>query len=228
MQMLVDGVLNVYYNTKRWRIKMKKEIKKAAEELKGKIEKIAEKLDKFPEPELTINISGLKSETFKCDIKRKDLEQTNLGLNNLYNELAKMNKDGVIYVITADNLPDDIKGKYEELKENEKDDQSMSRIINEHWGDISKPDQCLYVGSSHDIKNRIKQHLGIDLKKGENYISKTYALYMSTWLVEKSVKIKIDIYNFKADDKEIPNYLQIVEDLMWECYKPLFGKKGAK
>jgi hypothetical protein len=54
---------------------------------------------------------------------------------------------------------------------------------------------------------------------------------MSRWLLaNKGVEIKIKIYNFDfdIDNKESLNYLQIVEDLMWECYKPLFGKKGAK
>jgi hypothetical protein len=237
--MLVDGVLNVHYNTKRWRIKMKEEIKKPVDELKGEIIKAAEaligninnavtklkNLDVFPTP-MTINIKKLDINNFKYNEKDD-------GPNILNKKLKMFNGKGVIYVITAGNFnwTKDLEKKYLDLKNN----QSMSRIIYslEEWKKISKNPQCLYVGSSLDVRNRIKQHIGISLSKGKELKTKTtYALYMNTWLADKDVEIKIDIYNFESfetGDKEIPkNYLQILEDLMWECYKPLFGKKGAK
>ena len=77
----------------------------------------------------------------------------------------------------------------------------------------------LYVGSCKDISSRIKQHLGI--KQHE----KTYALYLSKWWdYSKFGNLQIDFYEIATNSQE---GLQICEDLLWDYFNPLLGKKGS-
>jgi hypothetical protein len=94
----------------------------------------------------------------------------------------------------------------------------------------SKPQKkplCLYVGSSIGTKRtgittRIKQHL-------EKSSSGTFALHLAAWCKnDESIEINFDIWDFSSVVEGNPIYLQIIEDIIWENYKPLFGKKGAK
>lgn len=48
---------------------------------------------------------------------------------------------------------------------------------------------------------------------------KTYALHLKQWFKEQ---IEIEVYKTKNE------YLQLFEDIMWDIYKPLLGKRGKK
>ncbi len=72
-------------------------------------------------------------------------------------------------------------------------------------------DNCLYVGSSHNINKRLKEHLGI------SGYPKTYAMHLKKWWNYGPISI---VYN--VTDK----YLQLCEDILWEYYKPLLGRQG--
>jgi len=76
-------------------------------------------------------------------------------------------------------------------------------------------------GSSEDILKRLKEHL---FKNNPT----TYAMRLEEWFKEPSVEITIHIWNFYAflRNKKDSDYLQYIEDLIWNHYKPLFGRQG--
>ena len=76
-------------------------------------------------------------------------------------------------------------------------------------------ENCLYVGSSHDIEKRISEHLGIGGS------SKTYAMQLSKWWDYGSITIEI----YRVGDNKC---LQIFEDILWDYYKPLLDRQGKK
>jgi hypothetical protein len=81
----------------------------------------------------------------------------------------------------------------------------------------------LYLGSSmNDIAGRIKQHLG-----GGN--SRTYSLHLSKWATDFPYKISLYIYliKHKQDKKLDRSFVELVEQSLWDHYKPIFGKKSG-
>ncbi len=91
---------------------------------------------------------------------------------------------------------------------NEKDDNHF-----EYWKNKSG-EKCLYVGSSQDIKKRLKEHLGIQSKT-------TYALHLSEWWEDKNITVELyEVSNVKE--------MQLYEDLLWDELKPLLGKHGKR
>lgn len=82
----------------------------------------------------------------------------------------------------------------------------------------NKGTQYLYVGRSHKLRNRIRQHLG-DGYKG------TYAMHMKRWLNDPNIKIELLYYKFQDIEN---SFIQALEDAMWDQLKPCFGRKGAK
>ena len=86
---------------------------------------------------------------------------------------------------------------------------------------------CLYVGSSKDIKQRLKEHLFLCKQN-------TYAMHLKEWFDNKT-HITIYIWDFKkffenknVNEEESLEHLQNIEDLLWNHYKPLFGRQGKK
>lgn len=78
------------------------------------------------------------------------------------------------------------------------------------------PSRTLYVGTSKDIKARFRTHLGIG--KGRS----TWALYLSEWLSRDVIITTVPLLNFTQDES------QLLEDVIWDSCKPMFGKKGGK
>ena len=83
---------------------------------------------------------------------------------------------------------------------------------------VNKSDgSCLYVGSSHSLGNRLKEHLGFGNKA-------TYSLQLKHW-APKDVS-----YTFVAAkyDEVKEGLLQVLEDTLWNSKKPMFGRLGSK
>ncbi|EHK2775563.1 hypothetical protein J9098_004194 [Vibrio vulnificus] len=74
----------------------------------------------------------------------------------------------------------------------------------------------LYVGTSQGIKERFRTHLGVG--KGRS----TWALYLSEWLNEEVTITTVPLLHFTQDES------QLLEDVIWDSCKPMFGKKGGK
>ena len=80
---------------------------------------------------------------------------------------------------------------------------------------------CLYVGSSAlaNFEARFKRHCGY--YGGQD---RTFGLKLNKWLHTDDVTLKLHYWLFDALDQEV---LQLLEDGLWECKKPLFGRKGS-
>jgi hypothetical protein len=95
----------------------------------------------------------------------------------------------------------------------------MSRINTQNGWKTEEGKYCLYEGSSKgSVVKRLVPHLGLP---GDN--PKVYALHMARWWPEAAVQI--DIRQFRG---EAEPYLQEIEDMLWDYYQPIFGRKGSK
>jgi hypothetical protein len=129
-----------------------------------------------------------------------------------------------IYIVSAPDFPylreeiDNDNGDFKKLKVTT----ALPRISDEkHWKHYEeKNPKCLYVGSSHEIVGRVIQHFW-KCAKG------TYSLHLIEWdwWKEKN-KVQIDIWDASKIASDV--YFQIIEDIVWDTYKPLFGRAGAK
>jgi len=136
-------------------------------------------------------------------------------LNSIQNDFEK--KKPYIYILKIMNNVDKSKlqNAFSEAKSNKKEDRAYARLNADH--DHS---QYLYVGSSHDIFKRIKEHLGIGAKS-------TYALNLSYWSQDfPSLEISLHYAQY-ADDTD-SDLLQTLEDTLWIEKQPMFGRKGGR
>ena len=89
----------------------------------------------------------------------------------------------------------------------------LPKINDEHNGT-----QYLYVGRSHKLRNRIRQHLSEDYKG-------TYAMHMKRWCTTLDETIELHYYKIENQDNLL---IQAIEDSLWLNFKPSFGRKGDK
>lgn len=90
----------------------------------------------------------------------------------------------------------------------------MSRDNKDHLDSNS-----LYVGTSESMHDRFRTHLG----RGEG--KTTWALYLSAWAVPLKAKFVVEYYEFK---ETIAEDVELIEGVLWDSLRPLFGKKGGK
>jgi hypothetical protein len=160
---------------------------------------------------------------------------------NFKKEYGEFNKDdSAVYIISAPGFSLEKKSevdiKFSELtgKLDKKPDKeiALARINDDNWNrdrgnqDRNKGD-CLYVGSSRDVLPRIRNHLGKNVKGGQGYTT-TYALHLADWIweINPGQKVLVDIWKLNLDENS--PYLQIIEDILWDHYRPLFGRRGEK
>jgi hypothetical protein len=159
----------------------------------------------FPEPKLIKidNIQDYTAEKFKNDF-------SNLSEN-------------IIYVIMTNEIPynyKSIKDKFNELKKKSNKNYHISKINDEILWKRDTENKIIYVGSKeNNAISRFQQHLGININSRE-----TYSLYLKDWWPNNK-KLIIKLYQFGSNITS--DILPIIEDLMWDEYLPLFGKKGA-
>jgi hypothetical protein len=170
-------------------------------------------------------LSGQPKTVFFDDLTGKDAENiTAAGLkkDSRFKYMETIQK--AIYIVSTPCFPyswediDNDTGKFKKLKETT----ALPRISGkEHWNhQEGKKSKCLYVGSSHEIAGRVIQHFW-KCAKG------TYSLHLAdwTWWDEKN-KVQIDIWDASKIKSDI--HLQIIENIVWATYKPLFGRAGTK
>jgi hypothetical protein len=94
----------------------------------------------------------------------------------------------------------------------------MPQVNAGHFEKPEKPHKygrCLYVGSCEkNIQAGMKQHLG--------ELSDAPGLHLGEWWGKSPVKIFFLVF---ADNIAV-EYLSLIEDVLWEAYKPLFGEKA--
>ena len=149
-------------------------------------------------------------------------------LTSKYSELGKYH-DKTIYIFTVSNFPYDkneIKNIFEETSQKLVNEKKIALCrINEtsaEWENVkSNKNVCLYVGSSKNIRQRLKEHLFLCNPN-------TYAMHLEKWF-NTNLPITINIWDFYGFlNGENSEYLQNIEDLLWNKYKPLFGRQGKK
>lgn len=158
------------------------------------------------------DLQAIKNNINACYINTIKMNTSNDSKNT---ELLKSIKNNVpmIYIIKTKEKID-----IEEVKNAKKDLKAqgfgMFRINYKKINNESNQSKYLYVGSSQKLRDRLKQHLGL--------ISKTtFALHLKEWW--KNREIEIEIYEIKDSDN-----MQLYEDLLWQKYKPIFGREGKK
>jgi len=135
----------------------------------------------------------------------------NLPKNILYSILTSFGKEKTIYTIFSEELP-----PFENFLSTK--ERGFALPQRNALPQINTIEQCLYVGSSQDIYERLKQHLGISKSKT------TSSLHLKHWW--DFFKVKIFVYKFAPTISS--KDLQTFEDLLWDMYCPIFGKKGPK
>ena len=119
------------------------------------------------------------------------------------------NKGYIIYIMTVeDNVSLDELGK--EKRKSKELHYSFPQVNEEH---VSEDNKYLYVGSSLKISTRLRQHLFKCPKK-------TFSLRLNNWA--KGRRVNIELYETDTKDN-----MQLFEDLLWEEYKPMLGKRGS-
>jgi hypothetical protein len=78
---------------------------------------------------------------------------------------------------------------------------------------------CLYVGSSHDLAERLSWHLGF------GHPSRS-ALQLAHWASVIQAPLVLSVAAYSPD---LPTgTLQCLEDSLWDEMRPMFGRRGAR
>jgi len=142
------------------------------------------------------------------------------------------NDDCGIYIFFCDDkVKEIIKNSYPKRKKGENQDEykMLSKYNEENFEGNVKEDllNCLYVGSSKKLKSRLREHCD-DNQKGP------YAMHIGSWknwlpLKElKAGQIIIKILKLENQKEYFPEQIQFYEDVLWDYYKPLLGRRGSK
>lgn len=124
-----------------------------------------------------------------------------------------------------------IKNSYPKRKKEKNQDEykMLSKYNEENFEDNVKENllNCLYVGSSKELKSRLREHCDYNPKG-------PYAMHIGSWknwLPLKELKdgqIKIFILKLENQNEYFPEQIQFYEDVLWDYYKPLLGRRGSK
>lgn len=91
---------------------------------------------------------------------------------------------------------------------------NMSRDNEDH-----RESKSLYVGTSGSMYDRFRTHLG----RGAGRT--TWALYLSAWAVSLKAQFVVEYYEF---NETIAEDVELIEGVLWDSLRPLFGKKSGK
>lgn len=94
-----------------------------------------------------------------------------------------------------------------------------TRKWNMSQDNLAHPDSLnLYVGTSESMFNRFRYHIGTGVGKS------TWSLYLSAWATQCRATFFVDYYEFSDTVSED---IELIEGVLWDDMKPLFGKKGG-
>jgi hypothetical protein len=145
--------------------------------------------------------------------------------NDLDPEKINNTWKNTVYLFFTSKIPDCCRTSEEVKKEFEKLNKRHGKncMPQVNTGHFEKPictvlpEHCLYVGSCKEkTQNRVKHHLG--------ELSGMYGLHLGEWWG----KTPIQIFFLVFPDNISGEYLNLIEDVLWEAYRPLFGKKGPR
>jgi len=133
-----------------------------------------------------------------------------------------------IYMFSVNNFPyskeeiEKIFGEISSKSQTEKVLLCRRNVDSPEWENVQKNKSvCLYVGSSDGIRQRLKEHLFL-------CNSSAYAMHLEKWF-DPNLTITIHTWGFyEFLNGEHSDYIQNIEDILWNHYKPLFGRQGKK
>jgi len=158
------------------------------------------------------NLSELKENLCLNNIDILNINALKKEVIPLY--LKEYTHKSMLYIIKANFISKNYKEKISEAQK--KNVFAMARINKNNFDYTASKNICLYVGSSHNIYKRLLEHLGFGAQK-------TFALHLEKWW--DNLPIQIEIYEVCNNENDA---LQIIEDILWEQNKPLFGRQGKK
>lgn len=171
-----------------------------------------------------------KFKTDTIDFKEIYTDEGKLKRNPFKNNINNVNC-GIYIFFCDDKVKEIIKNSYPKRKKEKNQDEykMLSKYNEENFEDNVKENllNCLYVGSSKELKSRLREHCD-DNPKGP------YAMHIGSWknwLPLKELKdgqIKIFILKLENQNEYFPEQIQFYEDVLWDYYKPLLGRRGSK
>lgn len=78
--------------------------------------------------------------------------------------------------------------------------------------------RCLYVGHSHSVESRLRDHFGFGS-------ASTSSLHLKHWEGHPHTTLTFTAYRLAAHDKLLA---QLLEEYLWDELRPLLGKRGGK
>ncbi|MUJ39660.1 hypothetical protein [Aliivibrio fischeri] len=161
----------------------------------------------------SINTEMIKKFEFSSD--ELSNEVTRKLVHNYFPTKSKMYAKNYLYIVELVSRKDSVPISEMRMK---------FRLIRKKLGiNFSKDNEehddsyVLYVGTSADIKSRFRTHLGVGAGRT------TWALYLSEWLTNYNVVVTlVPLSDFSQTQ------VQLLEDVVWDIYKPLLGQRGSK
>lgn len=134
----------------------------------------------------------------------------------LYNQVATFKEKKCIYLFTIQDWENHIlkiKSAFEIFNKGNKP-RVLGKTHNTSRYNAKHNSSTLYVGTSKNILQRLKQHLGDGNKR-------TYSLDLIHWF-PKNIDLILDIYSINHQE-----VIELVEQAIWDETKPLFGKRSG-
>jgi hypothetical protein len=84
---------------------------------------------------------------------------------------------------------------------------------------LNHQSSCLYVGSSENMAQRFRDHLGYGSRR-------TFSLQLAHWA--RSLELELEFVCGKYSQAAAPEVYQALEDTLWTQLKPMFGREGKR
>jgi len=140
---------------------------------------------------------------------------SNIEQKTLLDEVAARTHKNYLYLyyVQVMNNPDlaEVKRSFSNAKEREKKRRAYPRF--------NRQSAFFYVGSSSNISQRFKEHLGYGSEK-------TYSIRLAHWA--GSLNLELDFVYARYRESIAPDVIQVIEDTLWDTLSPMFGRKGKR
>lgn len=88
-----------------------------------------------------------------------------------------------------------------------------------NYARLNDASKILYVGSSHTLPNRIREHLGFGFHQ-------TYAMHLAHWAPKLGLQLQLHTAIYPLDSSQ--EAIQALEDCLWKTLKPMLGRQGQR
>lgn len=125
-----------------------------------------------------------------------------------------MRKDYLyLYYFQVMNNPDlaKVESAFSDAKKGKKNGRAYPRFNNQS--------EFIYVGSSSNIFQRFKEHLGYGSQS-------TYSLQLAHWARDLNLELNFVCARYSEDIAS--DITQAIEDRLWDVLSPMFGRKGPR